>query len=315
MVPRVIVTIIAFVLLIKYGNVDLHDAFNCLLRADIGYFTLAYVFYLITNLLAGYRFYTASSVLGFHKNYLQCIQLNFVGALFNNFLPTTFGGDALRGYYLKRGTHVSLTKAVACLICERYFGMVILFWMSTLAFLLQDFGFISKSTWEVRREFAWFSYIGTIISIFVIPFLPQITRKFFGKNHWFYKRFIEPIIVYWEDSKVITKIFIFSLLLQICVALCHVYIAVSLNIQIPLSYYFIFYPLTTIAGFMIPSLNGLGIREGAYIYFLSKLGISGDEGLAFGIGWLVVLFVTSVIGGFIYLFGDFRRNHPLESKT
>ena len=309
---RLFITLIAFLLLIKYGNVDLREAIKYLTKTNPGYILVAYIFYLITNLLAGFRFYTASSVLGFQKNFMQCIQLNFVGAFFNNFLPTTFGGDALRGYYLKRGTHVSISKAVGCLICERYAGMIILFWMSTFVFLLQDFGLISKSLWEARREFAWFSYAGTIASIFIVPFLPQINNKFFGKGNWLYKKFIEPVLIYWEDSKLMTKIIVFSLLLQISVALCHVYIALSLNINIPLSYFLVFYPLTTIAGFMVPSLNGLGVREGAYIYFLSKVGINSDLGLAFGMGWLIVLLITSIIGGIIYMFGDFRLNKDIR---
>ena len=111
------------------------------------------------------------------------------------------------------------------------------------------------------------------------------------------------------------KILALSVLLQIMVILCHFFIARSLNIHIPLSYYFVFYPLTTLAGFMIPSLNGLGIREGAYIYFLSKISINSDQGLAFSLGWLVILLFTSIIGGIVYLFGDFRKHKPLEMNS
>lgn len=257
--------------------------------------------------VAGSRFYLASTVLGFKKNYLQCTQLNFIGTLFNNFLPTTFGGDALRGYYLKKGSHVSLTKAAGCILFERYAGMVVLFWVSSVVFLLQDVGMVSKS-WILPKEFAWFSYIGTLISFFVVPFTPKI-NGLFGKDNWLHKKFIEPVIVYWHDSKLATKVFLLSLILQCSVVLCHYFIARSLGITIPLSYYLIFYPLTTIAGFMIPSLNGLGVREGTYIYFLSKIGINSDQSLAFGIGWLIILFITSIIGGLVYFFGDFRKNH------
>ena len=64
---------------------------------------------------------------------------------------------------------------------------------------------------------------------------------------------------------------------------------------------------------MIPSLNGLGIREGAYIYFLKKINVGSDQGLAFSICWLIILLITSVIGGIIYMFGDFRKHKPLQS--
>lgn len=311
---RIGVSVIAFICLIKFGKIDFETAFKYLLKVDTFYFTLAYISYLITMMVAGVRFYFASNVLGFQKTYLQLLQLNFVGTFFNNFLPTTFGGDALRGYYLKRGSHIHLSKAVACIIYERYMGMIVLFWVTSFAFILQDIGIISKSTWNIPKQLAIFIHIGTIITLFLIPFLPQFNKLFLGKTSWIYKKVIEPIIVYWNDLKLMTKILFLSFILQFFVILCHFFIAMSLNIKIPLSYYLVFYPLTTLAGFMIPSLNGLGVREGAYIYFLNRINIGTDQGLAFSICWLIVLLLTSLIGGIIYLFGDFRQHKPLATS-
>lgn len=309
---RLLISIIAFICLIKFGKVDVRVALKYLLEVNPLYFALAYLSYLVTMFVAGIRFYFSSHVLGFQKNYFQLLQLNFVGTFFNNFLPTTFGGDALRGYYLKRGSHIPLTRAVACIIYERYTGMIVLFWAASIAFVLQDLGFISKSVWSVPRQLVLFSHAGSLVTIFLVPFLPQINNLFLGKTNWVYRKVIEPFLVYWHDLKLMTKVVTLSIFLQMFVILCHYFIARSLNIQIPLSYYFVFYPLTTIAGFMIPSLNGLGVREGAYIYFLKKVSISTDQGLAFSICWLIVLFITSIIGGLVYMFGDFRKHKPLE---
>lgn len=310
---RLLISIIAFICLIKFGKVDIKTALKYLLQVNPLYFILAYISYFLTMLLAGLRFYFSSHVLGFTKTYHQLVQLNFVGTFFNNFLPTTFGGDALRGYYLKRGSHISLSKAAACIVYERYTGLIVLFWAASIGFLLQDTGIISKSLWVVPSQLKYFCHIGTIVTLFLIPFLPQISKLFMGKTNWIYTRLIQPVIVYWQDLKLMTRIMLLSVILQIFVIVCHVFIAMSLNIKIPLSYYLVFYPLTTIAGFMIPSLNGLCIREGAYIYFLKKINVGSDQGLAFSICWLIILLITSVIGGIIYMFGDFRKHKPLQS--
>lgn len=312
-VLRVLISIIAFVCLIKFGKIDIHTALKYLLKVNPFYFALAFISYFIAICLAGFRFYLASHVLGFQKSYFQLLQLNFVGAFFNNFLPTTFGGDAMRGYYLKRGSHIPLSKAVACIIYERYTGVVVLFWASSAAFIFQELGFISKSVWEVPKQLAYVSHACSLVSIFLIPFLPQFSHMFLGKTNWLFKKIIEPVLVYWKNLKLMFKILVLSVFLQVFVILCHFFIAMSLNIKIPLSYYLIFYPLTTIAGFMIPSLNGLGVREGTYIYFLKKIQISTDQGLAFSIGWLIILMITSCIGGIVYLFGDFRKHKPLAA--
>ncbi|MBI3591181.1 MAG: flippase-like domain-containing protein [Candidatus Melainabacteria bacterium] len=308
---RLVISIVAFICLIKFGKVDVKVAVKYLTQVNPLYFALAYISYFITTLVAGVRFYFSSHVLGFRKNYFQLVQLNFVGAFFNNFLPTTIGGDALRGYYLKRGSHIPLSRAVACIVYERYTGMIVLFWATSAAFIMQDLGFISKSLWNVPHQLAIFCHIGSVITIFLVPFLPQLNNLFFGKTNWVYKTIIEPILVYWHDLKLTVRIVVLSVLLQIFVILCHFFIAKSLNMNIPLSYYLVFYPLTTLAGFMIPSLNGLGIREGTYIYFLKKVNITSDQGLAFSICWLIILLITSIIGGIIYMVGDFRKHKPL----
>ena len=312
---RILISLIAFVCLVKFGKVDLHTALKYLLKVNPVYFTLAFLTYFTTMLLAGLRFYFSSHILGFRKTYFQLLQLNFVGTFFNNFLPTTFGGDALRGYYLKRESHIPLSKAVACIVYERYTGMVVLFWAVSFVFLMQNFGFISKTSWNIPYQAIMFCHAGSLISIGIVPFLPQINKIFFGKKNWLYIKIIEPFIVYWHDLKLMAKITFLSIVLQASVVLCHVLIAKSLNINIPLSYYLVFYPLTTIAGFMIPSLNGLGVREGAYIYFLKKVSVSTDQGLAFSICWLIILLFTSVIGSLVYLFGDFRKHKPLEMNN
>ena len=307
---RLIISVVAFVALIKYGKVDIGEALSHLLTVNPLYFFLAYVFFTLTICFSGIRFFIASKALGFRKNLWQCVQLNFVGTFFNNFLPTTFGGDALRGYYLKSGTDIPVSRAAGCLLCERYTGMVVLFWMCSLTFLFRDLGFIDESLWNVRHEMAYFTYACTLGSIFVVPFIPKIKSAIFGEESWVYKKFVEPVIIFWNDRKLIGRIFVFSFLLQSCVVMSHYFVAQSLGLEIPLSYYLIFYPLTTIAGFLIPSLNGLGVREGAYIYFLSQIGIGSEEGLAFSVGFLIILLVSSVVGGLVYLFGDFRENMP-----
>lgn len=309
MIPRVLISIVAFIVLIKFGKVDLGEAFKHLLKMNPYYFALAFFSYMVTITLSGSRFFITSRALGFRKNLYQCIQLNYVGTFFNNFLPTTFGGDAMRGYYLKSGTNLSITRAAGCLLYERYAGMVVLFWVTSLVFILRDLGMISKS-WEVPSQMALFTHLGTIGSLFVVPFLPKIKAMIFGKENWIYKKFVEPILVFWNDYKIIAQIYSLSILLQFTVVLCHYFIAKSLGLEIPLSYYLVFYPLTTIAGFLIPSLNGLGVREGSYIYFLSKVNVASDQALAFSMGFLIILLMYSVIGGFIYMFGDFRKNMP-----
>jgi uncharacterized membrane protein YbhN (UPF0104 family) len=53
---------------------------------------------------------------------------------------------------------------------------------------------------------------------------------------------------------------------------------------------------------MIPvSLNGLGIREGAFVFFLAQVGVPEAQALSLALLWLAVLIASSLIGGLVWL--------------
>ena len=74
-------------------------------------------------------------------------------------------------------------------------------------------------------------------------------------------------------------------------------------------YFFLLIPVVHLIS-MLPSLNGLGIREVAYVYFL-KNHIGTETAAAVGILWLSLLIFLSLIGGLIYLF---RHDYHIQFK-
>ena len=64
-------------------------------------------------------------------------------------------------------------------------------------------------------------------------------------------------------------------------------------------YFFLLIPVVHLIS-MLPSLNGLGIREMGYVYFLKNY-IGAERAAGLGILWLGLLLLCSVIGGIIYL--------------
>ena len=61
---------------------------------------------------------------------------------------------------------------------------------------------------------------------------------------------------------------------------------------------------------MLPSINGLGIREFSYVYFL-KSSVGNDIAAAVGILYLGLLILASLIGGVVYFF---RKDYHLNFK-
>lgn len=95
--------------------------------------------------------------------------------------------------------------------------------------------------------------------------------------------------------------FISSITAQV-IAIIAVWVAAeSISIhEIPLGVFFVVVPLIGVVT-MIPSLNGLGVREDAYVYFLKEY-VTPQRAFAISILWLGILMMMSIVGGFLYLF-------------
>ena len=93
-----------------------------------------------------------------------------------------------------------------------------------------------------------------------------------------------------------------SVLFHVLQVVAVIILGESLGLGLPWPYYFLFHPLVTIFSALPISLAGLGIREIGYVYFLSDLAaVSRETALAFGILWLLILLVSSGVGGLVFL--------------
>jgi uncharacterized membrane protein YbhN (UPF0104 family) len=54
----------------------------------------------------------------------------------------------------------------------------------------------------------------------------------------------------------------------------------TINVDLPWSYCFIFFPLVDILSALPVSVSGIGIREGGYFFFLGKLGVKPEAAIA-----------------------------------
>lgn len=139
-----------------------------------------------------------------------------------------------------------------------------------------------------------------------------------GENHWITHRFNNSTAqIYWHDRKLIFFALLQSLLLQVLIVVCHVLIGWSLGLySVPLWYYFVFYPCVAVLGFITPSFNGIGVREGAYTYFLMLPIAHVDKAHAFtyALMWLGMNTGLCLLGGLVYVVGHFHFSQEEAEK-
>ncbi len=240
------------------------------------------------------------------------IYLNFIGLFFNNFLPTSVGGDLVKAYYATKKTTKKL-ESFSSVFFDRFFGFLSI---GLLAF----FGIIILRGKIEDKSLFWGSiiFLSIVFSFFIIFLNKRLAKILFSnfldlpifREGSKLRRLYNALNAYKKHKIVIVQLIGISLIAQM-ISVFAIYIIIkSLSQDISLLYLFLIIPLVSIAS-MMPSINGLGVREGAYVYFLSEF-INKESAFAVSILSLALIFISSLIGGVLYLFSGKLYKIALE---
>lgn len=108
-------------------------------------------------------------------------------------------------------------------------------------------------------------------------------------------------VQYWERPTPLFSALSLSLVIQLAVVGINYLIGEALGLTIPMGFYFVFTPLVMAASSLPISLNGLGVREGAYVFFLLQAEVDEAKALAFALLWLILLILLGLLGGLAWI--------------
>jgi len=189
----------------------------------------------------------------------------------------------------------------ACVVGDRIVGLfslvlmavvgVLLLWRETGNSLKMAVGLLFLfSTFAI--SFLFSHRMARSIRILFIPF------RRFGWDEKFEKAY-HSLYFLGNEKKMLWKAFFLSIITHVIFIFSVLMLILSLSAHVPLPRLFLVVPLVSTLS-MAPSLNGLGIREGAFVYFLGR-NIGRGSALALSILWLGILGILSFIGGILYL--------------
>lgn len=299
-------------ILLWFGRKDFPTIAKVLKNTNAFLLGIAAVLYIIAISVIALRFRKILSIQGLNLKFREVIYLNFIGLFFNNFLPTSVGGDLVKAYYATKKTTKKL-ESFSSVFFDRFFGFL------SIGFLAL-FGILFLKGKIEDKSLLWGSilFLVVVFSFFIIFFSKTLAKKLFSrfldlpflKDGSKLRRLYNAINAYKKHKMVIAQLIGISLAAQM-ISVFAIYIIIkSLSQDISLLYLFLIMPLVSIAS-MMPSINGLGIREGAYVFFLSEF-ISRESAFAVSILSFALIFITSLIGGVLYLFSGKLYKMALE---
>lgn len=263
---------------------------------------LLYVF------IEAYRFQQMLLIQNISLPLLRLTRYCFVGMFFNNFMPTTIGGDIAKGFYVSRDTGEKVKPFVA-LAAVRILGSVFLTLIAAVALII-GYSLLPNKTpiYMVSLMVAGTFFLILFLSrrklavkflIILKPFKSKMLRRniieiyrLFHSHKYYPAQLIRATIA--------------TLLIEFIYISFNFIAARGLGFdQVSFKSFLLLIPLISVLT-MIPSLNGLGVREGAYVYFFAGL-IGKDGAGALSLVMLAILLYLSLVGGIIFAVSGSRE--------
>ncbi|MDP2921655.1 MAG: lysylphosphatidylglycerol synthase transmembrane domain-containing protein [Candidatus Omnitrophota bacterium] len=237
------------------------------------------------------------------------VYLTFIGYFFNNFLPTAIGGDIAKAHYASSKTNNS-AASYAAVFADRILGLI-----ATLLIALTGLLFIGKN---MDNKFIMLAVPGLfILTVAMIALLLRknntVNKTTHSSEKGLFNKIKQKLIKlytalnrYRNSPALLAKGILLSLVLQFF-SIFNIYLFVlSIGGEMPFFRLLLIIPIVWTVS-MLPSLNGLGVREGAFVYFLKGY-IGPEKAFAVSLLWLGLIMLFSVVGGI------FQLAYPLKMK-
>jgi len=258
---------------------------------------VAFGMYLASQVLSGLRWAILARTLDFSGQWTTYLGYYAVGMYFNLFLPTSVGGDFLKVFYLSRSESRRL-RAAYSVLADRLIGLAAMFLLGAGAVMLH------RGLLPARFSTVLLGAGG--LTLFLLFALPRISRMISARWTEIGRR-IDILLVFWKRPDCITSAVGLSLVLQALGMGAVALLAHDMGLPPPPSFYFAAFPLVAVLTLLPVSFNGIGIREGGFVYFLGLKGVPAEKALILSLSFFGIQVAASLIGGLAYLAGLHNR--------
>ena len=292
------VALIAFLL----HRIGINVLAKTLSNANITYITLAFALIVSGVVISSYKWHILLSVHDIKMDLSTLVSLYFISMFWRNFLSTV-GGEAYKIYGVSKQTG-KLIESFASVVLERGTGLLALLSISFVSVLFGH-GFGLDKTVILLVIILFVGYLLIVGTLFNRNWSMRIIKIFaFFKSDALLAKITKvhnSIFMYRGHKALLIRAVIISFIYQTTAVVMAVFIiSRSLNLQIPLIYFFLFCPIIGIFEMLPISLNGIGVREGAFLFFFTKVGVLEVQAFSMSFVMYAVVLIVSLIGGVVY---------------
>lgn len=238
------------------------------------------------------------SRLGIHATVQRLFSLYLLGYFVNLLMPSVLGGDVVRSLYV--GKEVDRARSVSATLLERYTGLMAMLLMALVGL------------W-------WAPYVTRPISVLVVTVAGAAcggsAMLFSRRTTWLLRqlrvptRFVsiasrveEGLRYGMQDKGLVVQALVLSVVFHLLTVANTAAAGWAVGWEsIPLGELFVVVPLILLVGAIPISPQGLGIQEGAFVFFLQGLGCTSGQALALALVLRAKSYVLALLGGTVWL--------------
>lgn len=325
---RPILTLGLIALLISW--IDTETLIKTLKEADVKYLMIAFFLMIISRLLMPIKWNILLRSQNHEITWKNAINIYYVSSFFGIFLPATVGGDALRSLYTQK-FGVKIKDTLASIIVERlvgaittvglgiFGGVVFILYFSDIEADLSTVLY-GASIFLVVISFAFYFSLTPAFAKLVSKLLTSLSKL--PKAQKASDKLLELYQSYSPYKNHKKTLLVFILLTFVESALPAIWswlIAMAIGIDsVEFIYYCAFVPLVLLMTRLPITIDGFGLNEGAYVYFLAIVGISATQGFLVGIITHILFLISMSPGAVIYLLHGEKfsiKNNSAVQKT
>lgn len=262
------IIISAILIYFIFTKIDSKEIGTVLKKANFFYVAVAVLLFVLSKVIASIRLNLYFHQLHINLSEKSNLKLYLLGMFYNLFLPGGIGGDAYKGYVIKKKFNVVTKKVVSVLVLDRLSGLLLLFIYGCILALFVQIDWL--------QNFKILCIVGIFLSIITFWFL---NKKFFSYT----------LPIFWTS-------FIFSALVQIAQLASIFLLLKALGINTNILGYLLIFLISSIVSVIPLTIGGIGSREVTFFYGATLLNLNETVSISVSMLFFLVTAFVSLFG-------------------
>ncbi len=310
------IAITALLFYFIFQNVDSEIFASTLVNASPGILVAAFLFVWLAHYVCIFRWRLLMQPLMPVPSLNRLFGIYCIGIFFNLTFPTIIGGDVVKIYYVGKHSD-SYSQSFASTFLDRDTGMLAMLVIACLGIILYPVSVpgipVSFILWG-----AFALFILGNICLFTPPCHGILNRLLKALRMSRIEKKADRVASAFQIIGKHKSVLLGSLLISFVNQLLYIssvwITARGLHLEIPFYYFLVFVPVITLISMIPVSLNGMGLREYAFMTLFGSIGTQADSCIALGLLTSIMIILSGVPGGIIYIFYRNRDDRKQLTK-